>query len=270
MSDKARTIRPPARATREAASKTPGGGEATFRVAEAPSRDVGRGLVRLDPKDMAALNVETGDVVEISGKRTTAARVMLAQAQERERGQIQMDGIVRANAGVSLDQHVTVRASAAEPARTVVLTPDRAAAAAPKLDRRYLGRLIQGLPVTAKDIIRVAAIGAQPHGYVVSKTDPAGPAVIDQATVIRVEGGGSRDSAITYEDIGGLGRQVRRVREMIELPLKYPEVFLHLGIEAPEGSLALRTARHRQDADRPRRRPRGGRTILSCERPGNR
>jgi transitional endoplasmic reticulum ATPase len=218
-------------------SKVLQAGEGSFRVAEAPSRDVGRGLVRLDPKDMAALSVETGDVVAIFGKRTSAARVMPAQAEERERGQIQMDGIVRANTGVSLGQQVTVRATTAAPARTVVLTPDRAAAAGAKLDRRYLARLIQGLPVTAKDIVRVSPVGGQIHSYTVNKTDPAGPVVIELATVIRVEGAGARESAITYEDIGGLGRQVLRVREMIELPLKYPEVFLHLGIEAPKGVL---------------------------------
>jgi transitional endoplasmic reticulum ATPase len=225
------------KASRGGGHKAPAPVEGSFRVAEAPSRDVGRGLVRLDPADMAALGVETGDVVAISGKRNTAARVMPAQADDREPGQIQMDGIVRANCGVGLDQQVTVHATGAGPARTVVLTPDRAAAAGPKLDRRYLARLIQGLPVVAKDVVRINPVGAQNHSYTVAKTDPAGPVVIEPSTVIRVEGAGARESAVTYEDIGGLSRQVRRVREMIELPLKHPEVFLHLGIEAPKGVL---------------------------------
>jgi transitional endoplasmic reticulum ATPase len=230
-------MRAPARSGREqdvAEKTTP---EQSFRVAEAPSRDVGRGLVRLDPKDMAALCVETGDVVAIHGKRDTVARVMPAQSSERERGQIQMDGILRANAGVSLDQHVSIRKTAAEPARTVVLAPDRAAAAAPRAHRRYLSRLVQGLPVMVKDRVRINPIGAQAYGFEVTKTDPSGPVLIDPATVVRVEGAGAGDSAVTYEDIGGLHREIRRVREMIELPLKYPEVFLHLGIEAPKGVL---------------------------------
>ncbi len=212
----------------------PGG---AFRVSEAPSRDVGRGVVRLDPKDMALLGAETGDVVAIEGKRLTAARIMPATAENRGQGKIQMDGIVRANAGVSIDQSVTIRASSAEAARTVVLAPDRAAAAAPRLHRKYIARLIHGLPVTVKDIVRLNPVGGQALSYSVSKTDPAGPVVIEPSTLIRIEGAGARESAITYEDIGGLGRQVRRVREMIELPLKYPEVFLHLGIEAPKGVL---------------------------------
>jgi transitional endoplasmic reticulum ATPase len=186
---------------------------------------------------MAALGVETGDVVAIAGKRSTAARVMPAQSDDRKPGQIQMDGILRANSGISLDHQVTVHATAAGPARTVVLTPDRVAAAGPKLDRRYLARLIQGLPVVVKDVVRINPVGAQTCSYTVAKTDPAGPVVIEPGTVIRVEGAGARESAITYEDIGGLSRQVRRVREMIELPLKHPEVFLHLGIEAPKGVL---------------------------------
>ncbi len=225
------------KASRAAGSKVAAPVEGAFRVAEAPSRDVGRGIVRLDPSDMAALGVETGDVVAISGKHSSAARVMPAHTDERKPSQIQMDGIVRANSGVSIGQQVTVHATAAGPARTVVLTPDRVAAAGPKLDRRYLARLIQGLPVVTKDVVRINPVGAQIYSYTVAKTDPAGPVVIEPGTVIRVEGAGARESAITYEDIGGLSRQVRRVREMIELPLKHPEVFLHLGIEAPKGVL---------------------------------
>ena len=89
----------------------------------------------------------------------------------------------------------------------------------------------------AKDVVRISPAGGQAYSYTVAKTDPAGPVVIEPGTVIRVEGAGARESAITYEDIGGLSRQVRRVREMIELPLMHPEVFLHLGIEAPKGVL---------------------------------
>lgn len=209
----------------------------SFRVVEAPSRDVGRGFVRLDPKDMAALGVETGDIVAVTGKRETVARAMPAHTADREQGIIQMDGILRSNAAISLDQHVTVSATKAKPARSVVLSPDRAAANAARHHRRHLARLLQGQPVVSKDLIRVNPMGSQGFGYMVAKTDPNGPVLIDAQTNIRIEGSGGGESAITYEDIGGLHREVRRVREMIELPLKYPEVFLHLGIEAPKGVL---------------------------------
>jgi transitional endoplasmic reticulum ATPase len=237
VSGKIKSLRPAGWTARETTVAEKAGPESSFRVAEAPSRDVGRGLVRLDPKDMAVLGVETGDVVAICGKRDTVARVAPAHPSDREKDQIQMDGILRANAGVSLDQHVVVRRTVAAAARTVVLAPDKTAASAPRAHRRYIARLIQGMPVMAKDLIRVNPIGSQAYGYEVTKTDPAGPVLIDPATVVRVEGVSVSESAITYEDIGGLHRQVRRVREMIELPLKYPEVFLHLGIEAPKGVL---------------------------------
>lgn len=237
MSGKVKTPGPATRGAGEKSSSEKTAPQASFRVAEAPSRDVGRGLVRLDPKDMTALGVEIGDVVAIRGKRETVARVAPAHPSDREQGQIQMDGILRANAGIGLDQHVAVRRTVAEVARTVVLAPDKSAAAAPRAHRRYIARLIQGMPVMAKDLVRVNPVGAQAYGYEVSKTDPSGPVLIDPATVVRVEGASVIEGAITYEDIGGLHREVRRVREMIELPLKYPEVFLHLGIEAPKGVL---------------------------------
>ncbi|MEJ2124246.1 MAG: CDC48 family AAA ATPase [Alphaproteobacteria bacterium] len=227
--------------SRGAASSTKGRSSPSgmsFQVVEAPSRDVGRGLVRLDPQDMNALNVATGDVVAVSGKRETVARVMPAHASEREQGCIQMDGILRANAGVSLDQHVKVYAATAKSARSVVLSPDRAAAGAARHYRRHIARLLQGQPMVTKDLIRVNPAGSQNFGYTVAKTDPDGPVLIDASTNVRFEDGGSGgESAVTYEDIGGLHREVRRVREMIELPLKFPEVFLHLGIEAPKGLL---------------------------------
>ncbi len=208
-----------------------------FRVCEAPLRDVGRGIVRLDPKDMERLGLSVGDIVLISGKRVTAARTMPAPADGRERGAVQMDGIVRQNAGVSIGQQALLRGGAAETAKGIVLIPDRPAGSASPLHRRYLAKLLQGLPITAKDTVRVNSVAGQAHSFTVGRTDPPGVVIAGASTVIRIEGAAARDSAMTYEDIGGLGRQLRRVREMIELPLKYPEAFHHLGIEAPKGVL---------------------------------
>ncbi len=130
-----------------------------FRVCEAPLRDVGRGIVRLDPKDMDRLGVAVGDIVLISGKQVTAARAMPAPADGRERGAVQMDGIVRQNAGVSIGQQALLRGGAAGTAKAVVLIPDRPAGSASPLDRRYLAKLLQGLPITAKDTVRVESRG---------------------------------------------------------------------------------------------------------------
>jgi transitional endoplasmic reticulum ATPase len=211
---------------------------ATYRIAEALPKDVGRGLARLDPKDMTELGVEIGDVVEVVAKQTTAVRVMPAHAELRGKRVVQIDGISRANAGASLGEQVTVRGTRAKSARTIVLTPtDVPAGPARGLEGRYLTRLLDGIPMVAGDRVRVNPFGTQVRNFIVAKTVPAGPVIVVPATAITCEGAAGRREAVTYEDIGGLHKELRRVREIIELPLKYPEVFAHLGIEAPKGVL---------------------------------
>ena len=216
-----------------------------FRVAEALQKDVGRALVRLDPHDLEKLKAGIGDVVEINGKRATVARAMPAYAAQRGQGLIQMDGIVRANAGAGLGEQVTVRVVPAQVARTVVLTPaDGQKAAGMAAQARYLVRLLDGIPITVDDQVRITMIGARSQNLRVVETTPPGPVLVNASTTIRVTGEGKATdnkhkghSAITYEDIGGLRREIKRIREMIELPLRYPELFERLGIEPPKGVL---------------------------------
>ncbi|MBU0703238.1 MAG: CDC48 family AAA ATPase [Chloroflexi bacterium] len=211
-----------------------------LRVAEALPKDAGRGLVRLDPQDLERLGGSIGDVVEIAGKRPTVARAMPAYAAQRGQGLIQMDGILRANAGAGLDERVTVRRVEVQPARAVVLAPVEALRTAPgTAQARYLARLLDGIPVVAGDRVRVDLIGTRAQTFTVAETSPAGPVLIGPATAIRLagEGAGRERGAITYEDIGGLRREIHRIREMIELPLRYPEVFERLGIDPPKGVL---------------------------------
>ena len=212
--------------------------DSTYRVAEALPKDVGRGLARLDPKDMTELGVEIGDVVEVVAKQTTVARVMPTHAELRGKRLIQIDGIARANAGTSLGEQVTARRAEAKPARAITLAPtDAPGRAAAGLEGRYLTRLLDGIPMVAGDRVRVNPIGTQMRNFVVGKVAPAGAVIVGPATTITCEGAAARRDAITYEDIGGLHKEVARVREIIELPLKYPEVFAHLGIDAPKGVL---------------------------------
>lgn len=211
-----------------------------LRVAEALPKDVGRGLVRLDPQDLERLGVDIGDVVEIAGKRPTVARVMPAYVAQRGQGLIQMDGILRANAGAALDERVTARRVEVQPARTVALTPVEALRTSREAAQaRYLARLLDGIPVVPGDRVRVDLFGTRAQTFTVAETTPAGPVLIGPATTIRLtgEGAGRERGAITYEDIGGLHREIRRIREMIELPLRYPEVFERLGIDPPKGVL---------------------------------
>ena len=214
----------------------------SFRVAEALPKDAGRALVRLDPQDLAQLGAEIGDVAEIAGKRPTVARLMPAYADQRGQGLIQMDGILRANAGAGLDEKVTVRRVEVQPAKTVALAPAEGMRGQSVAGQaRYLARLLDGIPVLPGDRVRVNLFGTSAQSFTVTETTPDGPVLIGPATTIRIAGAGkdpeSKQTTLTYEDIGGLHKEIRRIREMIELPLKYPEIFERLGIEAPKGVL---------------------------------
>jgi transitional endoplasmic reticulum ATPase len=224
-------------------------GQHSLRVAEAPTKDVGRGLVRLDPQDLEALQVSIGDVVEITGQRTTVARAMPAYADERGKSLIQMDGILRANASAGLDERVTVRRTVAEVAKRLTLRPldspgggARTQTLGP-MHARYLAQLLDGIPVVVDDRVRINLFGTRAQSFVVVDAEPSGPVLVSPATVVRLAAGqGGAPSrpepgTVTYEDIGGLSREMRRIREMIELPLRYPEVFERLGIDPPKGVL---------------------------------
>lgn len=222
--------------TRETPSQTK---ELRFRVAEALPKDVGRGVVRLDPGDLARLGVDIGDVVEIVGERATVARAMPAHAAQRGRDLIQLDGILRANSRIALDEQVSVHRTAVRQAHSVVLAPVDGGRRpwAGSAQARYLAHLLEGIPVVPGDRVRVDTLGARAQTFHVVETNPAGAVLIGRGTAIHCEGEAKGRGAVTYEDIGGLRDELRRIREMIELPLRYPEAFEHLGIEAPKGVL---------------------------------
>lgn len=213
----------------------------TLRVAEARSRDVGRGIARLDPKDMGTLGVEVGDIIQIIGKRTTAGKVMPAYAEDRGKDIVQIDGIIRENARVSLDEKVELKLVAYKPARNIVLAPTGTVRALQRdSDSKYIGRLLEGLPLMQDDRIRVTLFGARSADFTVLDTSPKDVVIIHPETVIKIKTEKAleeKGTKISYEDIGGLGKEIHRIREMIELPLKYPEVFERLGISAPKGVL---------------------------------
>jgi transitional endoplasmic reticulum ATPase len=211
-----------------------------FKVKEALPKDVGRAIVRIDPEDMKTLGIEIGQVVQIEGKRKTPAKVMPCYASERGKRLIQMDGITRENAGVGIDEKVTVRDVASKPARKIALAPLTTAGKLEKdTDAKYVGSLIEGLPVTVGDRLRACLFGRKTCDFLVEDASPDGVVLVTSSTSIHIETKGAKveKARVAYEDIGGLGPQIRRIREMIELPLKYPEVFDRLGIDAPKGVL---------------------------------
>ena len=197
-----------------------------LKVAEALSRDVGRGIARMGPEDLEKLGVAVGDMVEIAGKRTTVCKAMPAHKELRGQSRIQIDGLVRENAGAGLDEVVAVRKISCRPAERVVL---------------YIGSLLDGLPVQEGNRIRATLFGTRWADFRVVSTTPKGPVLINPTTQLIIGNPQQAEEvaarSTSYEDIGGLKPQLQRIREMIELPLRYPEVFEQLGIDAPKGVL---------------------------------
>jgi len=227
---------------RKKPSPAPDGvGGIVLKVAEGWPKDVGRGIARVDPEDMSRLAADVGDIVELKAKRSTVAKVMPTFQSERGKGVIQIDGLVRGNCQAGLDEKVTVSKVTARHAGRIVLSPaEELPSMTAKRDTKYLGRLLEGLPVVAGDTVRATLFGARSHDFSVLSTTPAGPVLVHASTLIQVKEERTaelRGQRVSYEDVGGLGREVRRIREMVELPLKYPQVFQRLGIDAPKGVL---------------------------------
>ncbi len=211
----------------------------TLKVKEALSKDVGRGLARIDPKDMESLGIEVGEIVAIEGKRKTPVKAMPLFMEDRGKGVIQIDGISRENAQIGLDEKVKIEKVSHKPANKITLSPMTFLGSFQKeKDMKYIGSLMEGLPLTVGDKVRATLFGARSCEFKVLDTLPDGIVAIGPTTLIRMEIKGqpeTKSTRISYEDIGGLRTQIQRIREMIELPLKYPEVFERLGIDAPKG-----------------------------------
>ena len=212
----------------------------TLKVAEAQGRDVGRGIGRIDPNQLKKLSLDVGDVAEIAGKKKTIIKVMPTFPEDRGKGIIQIDGITRENAKLSLDEKVKIQKVNYNQAETVVLSPlTLTGSLQDEEDREYLARLLDGTPIIKSDKIRVTFFGTRAQDFLVEETDPQGAVLITSDTLIKIKGVGKerKSVGVTYEDIGGLKKEIGKIREMIELPLKYPEVFEKLGIDAPKGVL---------------------------------
>lgn len=209
-----------------------------LKVKEGLTKDVGRAIVRLDPEDMRRIEAQGGDILLLEGKRKTVAKAMPCYAEERGKSIIQLDGIIRENAGVGLDEKLSVSKAVTQPATRVVLQP-LSGTLKTERDSKYIASLLDGTPVMQGDRLRTVFFGMKPSEFKVLASVPDGAVVITQSTQIKLEQEFSKERplGVAYEDIGGLGNQIQRIREMIELPLKYPELFERLGIRAPKGVL---------------------------------
>jgi len=213
--------------------------ELTLRVSESVGKDVGRGIARIDPDDMQRLGMDVGDLLEVEGKRRTVCKVLPTFKEHRGKEHLQIDGVVRENARVGLNEPAVVRRAIAAPAQEIVLIPQGRIPSGRDLE--YIGSRLDGLPAVADDRVRATLFGNRSADFLVKATRPSGPVVIVAETVLKIHKPNGQPvpaaTALSYEDIGGLKRQLDRVREIVELPLKYPELFERLGIDAPKGIL---------------------------------
>jgi transitional endoplasmic reticulum ATPase len=216
-------------------------GEVRLLVGEASSRDVGRKIARLPLKVMGEIGVTSGDVVEIVGRRSTCAVVWPLGSAERE-DVISIDGLLRKSAGVSLNDYVYVRKAAVKEARLMVLAPSGCRLSG--LDEGFsihVKSLLLDKPFMAGDYVSIPIFGGSPMYFNVVSTRPKGTVVVAGNTKVEVLAQAREVETgvpmVTYEDVGGLYEEVQRVREMVELPLRHPELFERLGIEPPKGVL---------------------------------
>jgi len=214
--------------------------ELSIRVAEAVQRDAGRGKARLDDQTMRALNLVAGDVISLRGKRLTAAVAWPAYQDDQDRNIIRIDGLLRKNAGVAVNEEVTVAKAAVSEATAVTLAPVDMRLNVDEAFQNFVQSRLLDVPFVEGDSLYVVILGSA-IPFTVVHTRPSGIVRLLQSTDLQVLSepavsakGGAR---VTYEDIGGLHEAVRRTREMIELPLRHPELFQRLGIEPPKGVL---------------------------------
>ncbi|OYT27888.1 MAG: AAA family ATPase [Candidatus Altiarchaeales archaeon ex4484_96] len=211
-----------------------------LKVMEALQNDVGRGIARIDEFTMKNLDVTSGDIIEIQGKKNTAAIVWPLHPQDIGAGIIRIDGLLRQNSETSLGDRITISKANASPAKKIIIAPIKheikfGGDFASHIKQRFMGR-----PIMKGDNLSIGVLG-QAIPFVVAKTKPTGVVQILTNTNLEIREKPLQmepiELAVRYEDIGGLKDEISRVREMVELPMKHPELFEKLGILPPKGVL---------------------------------
>jgi transitional endoplasmic reticulum ATPase len=212
--------------------------ESSLRVADARQRDVGHGKVRVDNDTMQKLGITAGDFVEIHGKKMTVAVAWPAYAEDQGQEIIRMDGLIRRNAGVALNEYVSVRKADVKEAQAIVFAPTDVRLSVDEEFVSFVKRRFMDMPFIEGDMTLLSIFGSAVP-LVVTRTRPHGPVKITEAAHVQVLSEPTPEKKgipiVTYEDIGGLHEEIQRIREMVELPLRHPELFQRLGIEPPRG-----------------------------------
>ncbi|MFX0105419.1 MAG: CDC48 family AAA ATPase [Candidatus Hodarchaeota archaeon] len=214
----------------------------TLRVQKAKKRDIGRNIIRLDPKTMEMLKIQTGDVISIYGKKESAGIAWPSYPQDNGLGIVRVDSRVQKNTGTRIDDTIEIRKVKAEVAQNVVLAPSNfSIKIEPRLES-FVKRKLNNYPITIDDYIYISIGISREITFKVINVRPNGICVITKDTLLNisdriVEEAERGLNYITYEDVGGLDREIQRVREMVELPLRHPSLFKRLGIDPPKGVL---------------------------------
>ena len=210
-----------------------------IKVAELKAGETGRGIVRLDPALMDVLEIRVGDIIHIDGNKKTVAKVLRGAPEDANLGIIRMDGSTRRNAGVALDERVAIKKVTAKNAEKITFSPTEQLRL--QGGEEYLKQVLDGRAIAKGDTITLNVMGNK-IDLVVTSFSPSGEAVmICGTTEVKVSDKPAANKGdvpkVSYDDIGGLGDAVKKIREMVELPLRHPELFKRLGVEAPKGVL---------------------------------
>ena len=209
-----------------------------MRIGEAKQRDVGKKRARIGPEAMDFLKVTPGDIIEVMGSRSSCAVVWPVDEDEKFPDIIRVDGQTRKNVGASLNDIVKIRKVASKIAKIISLTPVNDSVTVDKEFTDFVKNRLKGLPIIHGDEISVMILGNS-MDFKIIKTTPKGVVKIDRTTILKIsaETAVDRKVRVTYEEVGGLREQVKAMREIVELPLRHPELFTRLGIEPHSGIL---------------------------------
>ncbi|MGI6471877.1 MAG: CDC48 family AAA ATPase [Candidatus Methanomethylophilaceae archaeon] len=215
-------------------------GDKAIKVAELKSGEAGRGIVRLDPELMDVMDIKVGDIVKITGEKNTVAKVLRGGPEDANRGVIRVDGNTRWNAGTSIDERVAVHKVNAKPATKITFAPTDQLRL--QGGDEYFKQIFEGRAFSKGDAVSLNVMGNKMEFIVTSYAPSSEAVILTSSTNVNISDKPADVAAgeipqVSYDDIGGLDDAVSKIREMVELPLKHPELFDRLGIEAPMGVL---------------------------------
>ncbi len=231
-------------AAEEAEDEGPARTEVSLKVDEARQRDVGRSIIRLDNKTMSALNLRTGDIVEIEGKKVSAAIAWPGYPKDQNLGIIRIDARLRRNIGVELQERVILRKAHEKIAKSIIVSPSSIKIRTDSRFESFVKRKLLNYPVTIDDEIYISIGTSREICFKVISIHPKGICIVKESTVLHINESPMEETAtgipfITFDDIGGLRGVINQIRELVEMPLIHPELHQRVGIAPPHGILLV-------------------------------